>query len=112
MSAKKLGFVGLGIMGSPMAGHLIKGGHHVYVATRSQVPEDLIKAGAIACKTPAEVAKQADIIFTMVPDTPDVEKVLFGENGIASGKTIFPLNGKKFLPQTKQLVKNILQMLV
>ena len=59
MSAQKLGFIGLGIMGSPMAGHLLKGGHQVYVATRSQIPEDLIKAGAIACKTPAEVAKQA-----------------------------------------------------
>jgi len=85
MSAQKLGFIGLGIMGSPMAGHLLKGGHQVFVTTRSQVPEDLIKAGAVACKTAADVAKQADIIFTMVPDTPDVEKVLFGENGISSG---------------------------
>ena len=87
MSAQKLGFIGLGIMGSPMAGHLLKGGHQVFVTTRSQVPEDLIKAGAVACKTAADVAKQADIIFTMVPDTPDVEKVLFGENGISSGIT-------------------------
>jgi len=66
MSAQKLGFIGLGIMGSPMAGHLLKGGHQVFVTTRSQVPEDLIKAGAVACKTAADVAKQADIIFTMV----------------------------------------------
>jgi 2-hydroxy-3-oxopropionate reductase len=87
MSAQKLGFIGLGIMGSPMAGHLLKGGHQVFVTTRSQVPEDLIKAGAVACKTAADVAKEADIIFTMVPDTPDVEKVLFGENGISSGIT-------------------------
>ena len=113
MSAKKLGFVGLGIMGSPMAGHLIKGGHTVYLATRSQVPEELIKAGGIACKTPAEVAQHADIIFTMVPDTPDVEKVLFGENGIASGiskgkivvdmSSISPIATKEFAKKLNDL---------
>ena len=113
MSAKKLGFVGLGIMGSPMAGHLINGGHTVYLATRSQVPEALVKAGGIACKTPAEVAQHADIIFTMVPDTPDVEKVLFGENGIASGiskgkivvdmSSISPIATKEFAKKLNDL---------
>ena len=81
----KLGFVGLGIMGAPMAGHLVNAGHQVFINTRTKVPADLASSKAIRCKSPKEVAESADIIFTMVPDTPDVEKVLFGENGIASG---------------------------
>ncbi len=84
-SSLKLGFVGLGIMGAPMALNLIKAGHQLSVNTRSKVPQDLIDAGAVACASPAEVAQQADIIFTMVPDTPDVEKVLFGATGVAAG---------------------------
>jgi 2-hydroxy-3-oxopropionate reductase len=82
-----LGFVGLGIMGGPMAGHLVNAGHQVFVYTRSKVPEALASSAAIQCSSPKEVASKADIIFTMVPDTPDVEKVLFGDNGIASGLT-------------------------
>ena len=85
MSAQKLGFIGLGIMGSPMAGHLLAAGHTLYVHTRSQVPAELSAKGAIACADARSVAQQADIIFTMVPDTPDVEKVLFGERGVAAG---------------------------
>lgn len=81
----KLGFVGLGIMGAPMAGHLVNAGHQVFINTRTKVPADLASSKAIQCKSPKEVAESADIIFTMVPDTPDVEKVLFSENGIASG---------------------------
>lgn len=81
----KLGFIGLGIMGAPMAGHLRAGGHELFVATRSKVPAALVEAGAVACKTAADVARQADIVFLMVPDTPDVEAVLFGENGVAAG---------------------------
>ena len=84
-SALKLGFIGLGIMGTPMALNLIKGGHTLFVNTRSQVPQDLLAAGATACASPAEVAQKADIIFTMVPDTPDVDKVLFGADGVATG---------------------------
>ncbi|KRH98650.1 2-hydroxy-3-oxopropionate reductase [Curvibacter sp. PAE-UM] len=84
-SGLKLGFVGLGIMGTPMVMNLIKGGHVLFVNTRSKVPQELVDAGATVCTTPAGVAERADIIFTMVPDTPDVEKVLFGENGIAKG---------------------------
>ena len=85
MSKLKLGFVGLGIMGAPMAGHLVNAGHEVFINPRSKIPEELSKSSAIACATPSEVASKADIIITMVPDTPDVEKVLFGANGIASG---------------------------
>jgi 2-hydroxy-3-oxopropionate reductase len=92
----KLGFIGLGIMGAPMAGHLRAAGHDLYVTTRSAVPQALLDAGAIARKTPAEVAKQADIVFTMVPDTPDVQKVLFGEGGVAAaltkGKTVVDMS--------------------
>jgi 2-hydroxy-3-oxopropionate reductase len=80
-----IGFVGLGIMGAPMAGHLIKGGHKLFLATRRQVPAELVAAGGIACADAAEVAGNAEIIITMVPDTPDVELVLFGKNGVAEG---------------------------
>jgi len=81
----KLGFIGLGIMGTPMAGHLRAAGHELFVTTRSKVPAALLEAGAVACANAADVARQADVIFTMVPDTPDVEKVLFGEHGVAAG---------------------------
>ncbi|WP_353428544.1 2-hydroxy-3-oxopropionate reductase [Polynucleobacter sp. MWH-UH19D] len=80
-----LGFIGLGIMGAPMAGHLVNAGHCVFIHTRSKVPELLATSTAQQCASPKEVALNADIIFTMVPDTPDVEKVLFGENGVAAG---------------------------
>ena len=81
----KLGFIGLGIMGAPMAGHLRAAGHDLFVASRSKVPQALLDAGAVACADAAEVARKADIVFTMVPDTPDVEAVLFGQNGVAAG---------------------------
>jgi 2-hydroxy-3-oxopropionate reductase len=83
----KLGFIGLGIMGAPMAGHLIKAGHQVYLNTRSQVLAELSSAGGVACASAQEVAQQADIIFMMLPDTPDVAKVLFGDQGLAAGLT-------------------------
>jgi len=81
----KVGFVGLGIMGAPMAGHLVTGGHTLHAYSRSSVPQALTDAGAISCASPEEVARAADVIFIMVPDTPDVAKVLFGEGGIAGG---------------------------
>jgi 2-hydroxy-3-oxopropionate reductase len=80
-----IGFIGLGIMGTPMALHLANAGHTLFVHTRRQVPEGLLAAGAQACANAAEVAAQAEVIFTMVPDTPDVEAVLFREHGVASG---------------------------
>ncbi len=81
----KLGFIGLGIMGAPMAGHLIKAGHQLFVHTRSKVHPDL--AAATVCASASQVAEQADVIFTMLPDTPDVAKVLFGDDGVAVGLT-------------------------
>lgn len=80
-----IGFIGLGIMGAPMVGHLITAGHQAFVQTRSQVPAAITEAGATVCATAAEVAAAAEVIFLMVPDTPDVEKVLFGANGVAAG---------------------------
>ena len=84
-SGLKLGFIGLGVMGAPMAGHLLAAGHTLFVHTRSMLPQALADAGATVCTHARGVAERADIVFLMVPDTPDVEKVLFGEYGVASG---------------------------
>jgi 2-hydroxy-3-oxopropionate reductase len=80
-----IGFIGLGIMGTPMAFNLLKGGHRLFAYTRRAVPQELLDAGAVACPHAAAVTEQADLIITMVPDTPDVELVLFGPNGVAQG---------------------------
>ncbi len=79
----KIGFIGLGIMGAPMAQHLLTAKHEMFVRTRSKVPE--ILNGAKVCATNADVARAADIVFLMLPDTPDVETVLFGKDGVAEG---------------------------
>ncbi|WP_277034523.1 2-hydroxy-3-oxopropionate reductase [Caballeronia mineralivorans] len=81
---QKAGFIGLGIMGKPMAENLVKNGVALAAFTRSGVPAELTQAGAVACDSPAAVAAQADVVFIMVPDTPDVERVLFGENGVVA----------------------------
>jgi 2-hydroxy-3-oxopropionate reductase len=86
VSVAKLGFIGLGIMGKPMAGHLIAAGHEVFLHSRSGVPQELKDKGK-PCASAKEVAQNADVIFLMLPDTPDVEKVLFGANGVAEGLT-------------------------
>jgi 2-hydroxy-3-oxopropionate reductase len=85
MSTLNVGFIGLGIMGAPMCGHLINAGHNVFVTTRSKVPEAIAQSKAVHCASAQEVAQKADLIITMLPDTPDVEKVLFGDRGVASG---------------------------
>ncbi len=81
----KVGFIGLGIMGKPMAAHLIKGGHTLYLYTIEGVPAELSSAGGVVCQSSKEVAQKADIVITMVPDTPDVEKALFSAGGVAEG---------------------------
>lgn len=103
----KLGFIGLGIMGAPMAQHLLAAGHEMFVRTRSKVPEGL--QGATVCATNADVARAADIIFLMLPDTPDVQAVLFGKDGVAEGlsagkvvvdmSSISPIDTKAFAQQ-------------
>ena len=112
----KLGFIGLGIMGAPMAGQLVKGGHTLFVTTRSKVP-DALAGQATVCANGAEVARNADVIFTMVPDTPDVELVLFGRRsdgsgvaaGLSKGKTVVdmssisPMATKAFAKQINAL---------
>jgi 2-hydroxy-3-oxopropionate reductase len=81
-----LGFIGLGIMGKPMAQHLIAAGHTVYVCDKvTSCMEELRSKGAIVCGNPREVATNAAVIFLMLPDTPQVEEVLFGLAGVAAG---------------------------
>jgi 2-hydroxy-3-oxopropionate reductase len=82
---QKIGFIGLGVMGAPMAGHLLAAGHQLFVHTRSRVPVALAEGGATICTQARGVAERADIVFVMVPDTPDVEQVLFAEQGVAPG---------------------------
>src|SRR3546814_6701463 len=82
----KIGFIGLGIMGAPMAGHLLDGGHEVTSCVhKTPAPDDLKKKGLKLAKTPKEVAAASEIVIIMVPDTPQVQSVLFGEGGVAEG---------------------------
>jgi 2-hydroxy-3-oxopropionate reductase len=109
----KVGFIGLGIMGAPMAGHLQAGGHQLFALTHHKVPEALVAGGAKVCASGKEVAQNADIVITMVPDTPDVEKVLFATNGVAEGlaagkivvdmSSISPIDTKEFAKRINAL---------
>ena len=83
----KVGFIGLGIMGRPMAGHVLKGGHALSVFDLGKVPEELTGGGAKVCASGKEVAANSDVVITMVPDTPHVEAALFGNGGVAEGLT-------------------------
>ena len=86
MSGERVGFIGLGIMGKPMARHLLDAGFPMTVHSRSAGPVDeLVEAGASRAGSPAEVAAASDVVITMLPDTPDAEQVLFGSEGVASG---------------------------
>lgn len=110
-----IGFIGLGIMGKPMAGHLIRGGYQLFLYSRSGVPEELMEQGGKACPSPREVAQNADIIFLMLPDGAAVEKVLFGESGVTEGlnassakiivdmSTISPIETRNFALKMSQL---------
>ena len=108
-----IGFIGLGIMGRPMALNLIKGGHTLFLHSRSGVPQDLTSAGGRACQSPRDVAAQADVIITMVPDTPDVEAVLFGAEGVVhalrAGKTVVDMSSISPIA-TKQFAKRIAEL--
>src|SRR5262249_8601676 len=108
-----IGFIGLGIMGKAMAANLIKGGHALYLHSRSGVPQELTAAGGASCASAKEVAQKAQFIITMVPDTPDVEKGLFGANGVAEGlsagkividmSSISPIETKAFAERINKL---------
>ena len=107
-----VGFIGLGIMGKPMVANLIKGGHSLFLMSRSGVPQELTAAGGKGCASAQEVAHKADIIITMVPDTADVEKALFGKDGVAEGlspgkivvdmSSISPIETKAFAERIKK----------
>ncbi|MHB9364383.1 2-hydroxy-3-oxopropionate reductase [Mesorhizobium sp. LNJC403B00] len=109
-----IGFIGLGIMGAPMAGHLLDAGYTVVASDhRSKPPADLVAKGLRSITGHAAVAKAADIIITMVPDTPQVAEVLFGDNGVASGlskgklvidmSSISPIETKTFAKKINDL---------
>ncbi len=108
-----IGFVGLGIMGRPMALNLIKGGHTLFLYTLEGVPPELTAAGGVACASSREVTQKGDVIIIMVPDTPDVEAVLFGPDGVVAGLTpgktvvdmssISPIATKKFASRINDL---------
>nr|WP_255416872.1 2-hydroxy-3-oxopropionate reductase [Polaromonas sp. SP1] len=110
MFMSKLGFIGLGIMGNPMAAHLIAAGHEVFMTTLGKVPAELLTGKGKACDSITDVVKQADIIFLMLPDTPDVAKVLFGEGGVSAaltkGKTVVDMSSISPM-DTKEFAKKI-----
>lgn len=83
----QIGFIGLGIMGTPMAGHILAAGHSLHTFTIGETPTSLVEAGAHVCESAKDVAWRSDIIFIMVPDTPHVEDVLFSATGVAAGLT-------------------------
>jgi len=101
-----VGFIGLGIMGTPMAGHLIAAGHTLFVYDVRALPPGIVERGAHPCGSSREVAERSDVVITMVPDTPDVEAVLFGKDGVAEGlgtgkivvdmSSISPIETKRF----------------
>ena len=106
----KIGFIGLGIMGTPMAGHLLQAGHQLFVYTRGKMPETIANSSATQCLDAKGVAERADIIITMVPDTPDVAQALFGESGVAKGLTAgkVVVDMSSISPvETKQFAKKI-----
>ena len=108
-----IGFVGLGIMGKPMAANLLKGGHKLFLYTLEGVAPELTSAGGVACASAKEVAQKGEIIITMVPDTPDVEKALFAPGGVAEGlsagkivvdmSSVSPLETKVFAERINKL---------
>ena len=105
-----IGFIGLGIMGKPMAGHLQAAGHRLHVLETSAAAKELIAAGAIACKSGKEIAEKSSVVIIMVPDTPDVESVLFKSGGVAEGlskgKTVVDMSSISPIA-TKEFAKKV-----
>ncbi len=108
-----VGFIGLGIMGNPMAANLLAAGHRLFLHSIEGVPPALVEAGGVACGSGREVAERAEIVIVMVPDTPHVAAVLFGENGVAEGlsagkvvvdmSSISPIETKRFAAEIGRL---------
>jgi 2-hydroxy-3-oxopropionate reductase len=111
--AMNVGFIGLGIMGRPMAGRLQAAGHRLFLYDVAPLPHQLLEGGGTGCGSGAEAAQQSEIIITMVPDTPHVEAALFGPNGVAKGlsagkivvdmSSISPLETKRFAAEINKL---------
>ena len=109
----KIGFIGLGIMGTPMAAHLLKAGHTLFLRDVGRISPDLTAAGGTVCASGKEVAQKSDVIIIMVPDTPDVANVLFSLDGVASGlsngkivvdmSSISPIETKEFAAKVNAL---------
>jgi 2-hydroxy-3-oxopropionate reductase len=109
----KIGFIGLGTMGRPMAGHLQAGQHKLFLHDVAPLPQELIEGGGVACKSGTQVAQESEVIIIMVPDTPHVEAVLFGTDGVAAGlskgkivvdmSSISPLATKEFAKKIEAL---------
>lgn len=109
---EKVGFIGLGIMGKPMAHHLLKAGYPVSVLNKNEASAELVKAGATSFATNKEVAVNADIVITMLPDSPQVEEVVLGKDGVIHGikegslfidmSSIAPRTAKKVYQQLKE----------
>jgi 2-hydroxy-3-oxopropionate reductase len=108
-----VGFIGLGIMGKPMAANLQTAGHKLFLNDVAALPQNLLDGGAVACKSGKEVASKADIVIVMVPDTPQVDTVLFGKDGVAEGlskgkivvdmSSISPVETKEFAKRVNAL---------
>jgi 2-hydroxy-3-oxopropionate reductase len=108
-----IGFIGLGTMGRPMAGHLLAAGHRLFLHDVSPIAPELIAAGGVVCQSGRQVALEADAVIVMVPDTPHVEAVLFGADGVAAGlskgkivvdmSSISPLATKEFAKRIEAL---------
>ncbi len=108
---ERIGFIGLGIMGKPMARNLLKAGYPLIVHNRSQAAvAELAKEGATKADSPKEVAEQSDIIITMLPDSPDVELVVFGENGISDAvrSGVMFIDMSTIAPETARKVQSAL----
>jgi 2-hydroxy-3-oxopropionate reductase len=108
-----IGFIGLGTMGRPMAGHLQAAGHRLFLHDVGPIPPELVSGGGVVCKSGKEVAQEAQVVIIMVPDTPHVEAVLFGAGGVAEGlskgkivvdmSSISPLATKEFAKKIEAL---------
>src|SRR6478609_4403630 len=108
-----IGFIGLGTMGRPMAGHLLAAGHRLFLHDVVPIAPELVAAGGIVCKSGKQVAQESDVVIVMVPDTPHVETVLFGAGGVAEGiskgkivvdmSSISPLATKEFAKKIEAL---------
>jgi len=109
----KVGFIGLGIMGRPMAMNLARAGHTLFVPGYRRIPDDIAATGAVACGSAKELAQRADVVIVMVPDTPHVAQVLFDPGGVAEGlspgklvvdmSSISPLDTKQFARRVNEL---------